>query len=155
MKFVAVAVALGALWDFVTTFVGLADMFDVFSQEGDYPFFQLIFTLVVSCVIMGFVLLTHHLWRQKEGDLISVILKATWFMCFIFDIWTALLGNKRFLFGGRAEDVKSVIIVAMVTLIITSSTVLLSRMLGQHEEAEQEKARAREQLERELKGYEF
>jgi hypothetical protein len=141
MQFVGVVIACGTMWDFVTTFVGLADIFDVFSQEGDYPFVQLIFALVVSCVIMGFVLCTHYIWRQKEGDLITVILKATWLMCFVFDVWTALLGNKRLIFGGRAEDVKSMIVIGMLTIIITSSTILLSRIIGQKEEAERERKR--------------
>jgi hypothetical protein len=152
MKFVGAAVACGAFWDFVTTFVGLADMFDVFSQEGDYPFVQLIFALAATCVIMGFVLCTHYLWANKDGDLISVILRGAWFLCFILDVWTALLGNKRFIFGGRAEDVKAMIIVGMVTLIMTSSTILLSRMLGQHEEAAREKEKAKAS---EAKSYQF
>lgn len=152
MKFVAAAIACGVLWDFLTTFVGLADIFDVFSQEGDYPFIQLLFALVVACVIMGFVLCTHYIWRHKEGDLITVILKATWLMCFVFDVWTALLGNKRLIFGGRAEDVKSMIVIGMVTIIITSSTILLSRIIGQKEEAERERRREQE---KEVKSYQF
>jgi hypothetical protein len=143
MRLVAAAVACGAIWDFITTFVGLGEMFDVFSQEGDYPFLQLLFSLVVACVIMGFVLCTHYLWNIKDSDMITVMLKATWFICFVFDVWTALLGNRRFIFGGKPDDVKVIIGVGVVTLIMTSSTILLSRMIGEHER-EQQKVKEKE-----------
>jgi hypothetical protein len=166
MQVVGAAIAFGALWDFITTFVGLADIFDIFSQEGDYPFIQLLFALAASSVIMGFVLCTHYLWKHEEGDMITVILKAAWLMCFAFDVWTALLGNKRLIYGGRVENVKSMIIIGMITIIITSSTILLSRIVGQKEEAERERNREQgrkkekdkekdKEKETELKSYRF
>jgi hypothetical protein len=128
MWVLAFVIGLGALWDGFTTFVGIVQIFNINGLHG-VDMVQLVFAVVVSIVILGFLISTHIIWTFERDDLISLILKAAWVVCLVLDFYTAYIGNKAYVFGGRLETPAHSFGLLIITLLITISSVLLSRII--------------------------
>ncbi len=128
MWILAFVIGLGALWDGFTTFVGIVQIFNISGLHG-VDMVQLVFAVVVSIVILGFLISTHIIWTFEQDDLISLILKAAWVVCLVLDFYTAYIGNKAYVFGGRLETPAHSFGLLIITLLITISSVLLSRII--------------------------
>lgn len=126
MWIVATALALGALWDGLTTFFGLTQVFGI---GGNGTAAQLTFAVVVSMVVMGFMIATHLIWSFDGDDVVSQILKWAWGLSLVIDLYTSYEGNKQFVFNNRIEGVTGQLGLLAVTLLITVSTMLLSRLI--------------------------
>src|SRR5665648_857633 len=90
MWLLAFIIGLGAMWDGLTTFVGIVQIFNITGLHG-VEVAQLIFAAVVSIVILGFLISTHIIWTFERDDLISLSLKAAWVLCLVLDFYTACL----------------------------------------------------------------
>jgi hypothetical protein len=128
IKLVAIIVGLGALWGGFTTFRGVADVFELVTVSRINPF-QFSFALVVTLVVSGFVIATHIIWSFKSDDLITLILKLAWVGCFVIDIYTSLVGTRYYVFDNQVDTPAKALSLLVVTFLISTSTILLSRIL--------------------------
>jgi len=128
MWILAFIIGLGAMWDGFTTFVGIIQIFNITGLHG-VEVTQLIFAAVVSIVILGFLISTHIIWTFERDDLISLSLKAAWVLCLVLDFYTAYIGNKAYVFGGKLETPAHSFGLLIITVLITMSSVLLSRII--------------------------
>jgi hypothetical protein len=127
---VAVCLFLAALWDLFTTFYGVSYFFDLPMNPNINPA-QFIFALAVTMVVFGFVIATHLIWDLKRDGAPTLILKAALLTCIAIDLITAWEGTKRFVFYGDEGDAARGVGLAVVTVLIVSSTILLPQLLGQ------------------------
>lgn len=128
IKLVALIVGLGALWDGFTTFRGVADLFDLTESTSINPY-QASFTFIVTMTIFGFVIATHLIWSFKSDDIITLLLKIAWFLCFAVDLYTSLLGTRHYVFNDVVDTPAKSLGLLLVTFLISASSVLLSRIL--------------------------
>jgi tryptophan-rich sensory protein len=128
VRAVAVVLFLGALWDLVTTFRGLAFFFDIPFQPRINPA-QFTFGVVVTLVVFGFVLSSHLIWKMSGDDVPTMLLKAAWGICIAVDLYTSWEGTRHFVFYGDDNDPARTIGVAVVSALIVVSTMLLSKLL--------------------------
>lgn len=128
MWIVVLIIGLGALWDGFTTFFGIVQLFDIFAAAKVNPF-QVIFAVVVSLVVFGFIIATHVIWSFTDDDLVTLLLRIAWFICLGLDIYTSLLGNRHYVFNDRVDTGAHVIGLFVVTFLITAASILLSRLL--------------------------
>jgi hypothetical protein len=128
MWFIAAIIGLGALWDAFTTFFGIVQVFNILGGEVVNPA-QIIFAIVVSLVILGFLISTHVIWSFETDDVVTLILKGAWLVCLVLDTYTAYIGNKFFVFNNNLETASHHLGLIIVTLLITISSLLLSRIV--------------------------
>lgn len=128
MWIIGTIIGLGALWDAFTTFFGIAQVFNILGGDVIHPA-QVIFAVVVSLVIFGFLVATHLIWSHEGDDMVSVMLKTTWVVCLVLDCYTAYIGNRYLVFGNALETSAHHVGLVIVTLLITVSTILLSRIV--------------------------
>jgi hypothetical protein len=128
MWIIASIIGLGALWDGFTTFFGIVQVFGILSGDYVNPI-QVMFAVVVSLVILGFLVATHLIWAYDSDDVVSLILKGAWVVCLVLDCYTAYIGNKFFVFANNLETPAHHLGLIIVTLLITISSILLSRIL--------------------------
>lgn len=128
VRLVIVVLVFGSLWDFFTTLRGVADFFDLPVDPKINPA-QFTFGLVVTILISGFVIASHLIWKLQGDDLPTLLLKAAWGACIAIDLFTSWEGTKRFVFYGDEPDMAQSIGLALVTALIVSSTLLLSKLL--------------------------
>jgi len=124
MWFIAAIVGLGSLWDGFTTFFGIVRIFNIVDNPA-----QIIFAVVVSVVTLGFLIATHLIWAFETDDVVTLILKGAWVVCLVLDCYTAYIGNKYFVFEDKLENGSHQFGLVIVTLLITVSPILLSRIL--------------------------
>jgi hypothetical protein len=132
MWIIAVIVGLGALWDGFTAFFGIAQIFGILNDGPINPL-QVIFAAVVSMVILGFLVATHIIWSYEGDDLVSLILKGAWVVCLVLNCYTAYIGNKHFVFGSDGLNGSHQFGLVIITLLITLSAILLSRIMMMRE----------------------
>lgn len=128
IKLVALIVGLGAFWDGFTTFRGVTDLFDLVTVTRINPF-HVGFAFVVTMVIFGFVVATHLIWSFKSDDLVTLLLKVAWIICFAIDLYTSLIGTRYYVFNGAVDTPAKMLGLLLVTFLISASSVLLSRIL--------------------------
>jgi hypothetical protein len=128
VRLVAVSLVLGALWDLFTTFHGVAYYFDLPMNPKINPG-QFIFALVVTMVVFGFVIATHFIWTVKQDDIPVLILKAAWGLCIAIDLVTSWEGTRHYVFYGDDGDPVRGLGLALVTALIVSSSIFLSRLV--------------------------
>jgi hypothetical protein len=128
VRLVIFALILGGLWDFFTTLRGVADFFDLPIDPKINPA-QFTFGLIVTIVVSGFVLASHLIWNLKSDDVPTLLLKTAWGACIAIDLFTSWEGTKRYVFYGEDGDPARGIGLAVVTALIVSSSLLLSKLL--------------------------
>jgi tryptophan-rich sensory protein len=128
IKFVALIVSLGAFWDGFTTFRGVADLFDLVTVSKVNPF-QFSFALVVTMVVFGFVIATHLIWSFTSDDLVTLVLKIAWVLCFVVDFYTSLVGTRYYVFNDDIDTPAKAMGLLLVTFLVSASSILLSRLL--------------------------
>lgn len=124
MNLMTLIVSLGALWDGFTTYFGIVEIFNI----RDNPL-QIIFAAVVAIVILGFLLSTHLIWTFETDDVVTLVLKAAWVICLVLNCYTAYIGNKLFVFDNNLPTGAHQLGLVIITLLITISSILLSRMI--------------------------
>lgn len=124
MYLLTTIVGLGALWDGFTTYFGIVEIFNI----QDNPL-QIIFAVVVAVVILGFLLSTHLIWTFETDDVVTIVLKAAWVICLVLNCYTAYIGNKLFVFDNKLPTGAHQFGLIIITLLITISSILLSRMI--------------------------
>jgi hypothetical protein len=128
MWIIGAIIGLAALWDGFTTFFGIVQIFGILNGDVINPM-QIMFAVVVSLVILGFLIATHLIWAYETDDVVSLILKGAWLVCLVLDCYTAYIGNKFFVFGNNLETPAHHLGLIIVTLLITISSILLSRIV--------------------------
>jgi hypothetical protein len=128
MWIIGTIIGLGALWDGFTTFFGIVQIFNIMGGDVINPM-QILFAIVVSLVISGFLVATHLIWTFETDDLVTLILKGAWSVCLVLDCYTAYIGNKYFVFANNLETTAHHFGLVIVTLLITISSILLSRIV--------------------------
>jgi tryptophan-rich sensory protein len=140
LRLVALGLILGALWDVFTTFHGVAAFFDLPMDPKINPA-QFAFGLVVTMVVFGFVMATHLIWTTKAEETPALLLKAAWAVCIAIDLFTSWQGTKSYVFYGDEGDAARDIGLAVVTALIVSSSIFLSRLLLEEKKKEESKGK--------------
>jgi hypothetical protein len=128
MWIIGTIIGLGALWDGFTTFFGIVQIFNILGGDVVNPM-QVVFAIVVALVISGFLVATHLIWTFETDDVVTLILKGAWLVCLVLDCYTAYIGNKYFVFNNNLETSAHHLGLVIVTLLITISSILLSRIV--------------------------
>ena len=117
--------SVGMLWDLVTTFLGVVSIvagpkFSISLNNIDTNTFGVCGIAVVSTVIVFcFNLLTTNVWKEaREGQWTLV---APWFLCVVFDFFTSLAGNYKFILPGRQNEIAVIGVIVFTTLLTTIS----------------------------------
>ncbi len=125
---VALIIGLGALWDGFTTLFGIDEVLMIFSADPVNPI-KAAFAVIVSLVVFGFMIATHWIWTFTSEDLITLLLKIAWFLCFAIDLYTSVRGNSYYVFDNKVDTGAEQFALIIVTFLITTSTILMSRLL--------------------------
>lgn len=125
---VVIGLTIGALWDVFTTFYGVTSYFDL-PMDPDVNPVQFAFAGAVTGVVFGFVIATHLIWKIERKDVPSLLLRGTWAACVAIDLITSWEGTRRFVFYGDDGDAARGMGLAVVSVLIVSSTVFLSRLM--------------------------
>jgi len=128
VRLVAVSLIIGALWDLFTTFHGVAYYFDLPMNPKINPG-QFMFAIAVTMVVFGFVIATHFIWTIKQDDIPMHILRAAWGLCIVIDLVTSWEGTRHYIFYEDDGDPARGAGLAMVTVLIVSSSIFLSRLV--------------------------
>lgn len=129
MRALLVVISLGALWDGYTSFYGIVEFYDLFMNYHNVA--RIVFALVVALVILGFMIATHLIWNPVEKITpINLLLKGTWVLCFVLDLYTSFIGNKFYVFGDMVDSFGKVVGLAIVSFLVTTSSVLLSQLIA-------------------------
>jgi hypothetical protein len=115
--------SLGMLWDFITTFLGVVSIIggpDFSLTNFDANTFGVYGMAVVGTVIVFcFNLLTTNIWKEaRQGNWQLV---APWFICLVFDFFTSLAGNYRFILPIRQSEIAVIGVIWFTTLLTTIS----------------------------------
>lgn len=117
--------SVGMLWDLVTTFLGVVSIvagpkFSISLNNIDTNTFGVCGIAVVSTVIVFcFNLLTTNVWKEaREGQWTLV---APWFLSVVFDFFTSLAGNYKFILPGRQNEIAVIGVIVFTTLLTTIS----------------------------------
>jgi hypothetical protein len=127
VRLIALILVAGGIWDFFTTFIGVAKFFDLAMDAKINPA-QFTFAMVVTLVIFGFVIASHLIWSLKSDDIPSLLLKAAWFICVVIDFLTSWYGTASYVFSD-IDDARQAGGLLLVTFLILMSSILLSKLL--------------------------
>jgi tryptophan-rich sensory protein len=116
-----------ALWNLFTIYYGVADYFDLPLKPEINPE-QFVFGLVVTLLVFGFVIATQLIWNLKQAELPTLLLKGAWAVCVAVNLITCWEGTKRYIFYGDDNDPGKGVGLAVVTALIVSSSILLSKI---------------------------
>jgi tryptophan-rich sensory protein len=128
VRIVSILLVLGSLWTLFTTFRGVSDYFDLPVDPKINPA-QFAFGLMVTLVVFGFVVATQLIWNLKADDVPALVLKAAWAVCVLIELLTSFEGTTRYVFQGDDSDAIRGVGLAVVTALVVSSTMFLSRLL--------------------------
>ncbi|MEY3868329.1 MAG: hypothetical protein RLZZ338_2220 [Cyanobacteriota bacterium] len=117
--------SLGMLWDFVTTFLGVISIvagpnFTVSLQNIDANTFGVYgIALVGTVIVFCFNLITINVWKDaKKGNWTLV---GIWLICLIYDFFTSLAGNYKFILPGRQNEIAVIGVIWFTTVLTTIS----------------------------------
>jgi hypothetical protein len=116
-----------ALWDFYTTFTGVAEFFDL-PTNPSINGGQFAFGLVITLTVFGFVIASQLFWDLNLHDTPGLVLKAAWAVCVAIDLFTSWSGTKRIVFYDDNDFAKG-FAMAVAAALIVASTILLSKLL--------------------------
>jgi tryptophan-rich sensory protein len=128
VRIVAAGLLLGSLWNLFTVFRGVSDYFDLPVTPNINPA-QFTFGLVVTVVIFGFVIATQLIWSLKGDDSPTLALKAAWAICVAINLFTSFEGTTRYVFYGDDSDTVRGVGLAVVTALVVTATMFLSKLL--------------------------
>jgi tryptophan-rich sensory protein len=128
VRIVAAGLLLGSLWNLFTVFRGVSDYFDLPVTPNLNPA-QFTFGLVVTVVIFGFVIATHLIWNLKADDSPTLALKAAWAICVAINLFASFEGTTRYVFYGDDSDMVRGVGLAVVTALVVTATMFLSKLL--------------------------
>ena len=130
--------SVGLLWDFVTTFLGVVSIlagpnFSISLKNVDSNTFGVYGIAVVSTVIVFcFNLLTTNVWKEaREGQW---TLAAPWLACVVFDFFTSLAGNYKFILPRRQNEIAVIGVVWFTTLLTTISPMSVRYLIMDYED---------------------
>ena len=117
--------SIGMLWDFVTTFLGVTSIvagpeFRVSLENIDSNTFGIYgIAFVGTVIVFCFNLVTVNVWadaRKGNWSLVSI-----WFLCLVYDFFTSLAGNYRFILPGRQNEIGVIGVIWFTTILTTIS----------------------------------
>lgn len=133
-----VGFSFGMLWDFVTTFLGVVSIvagpnFSISLNNIDSNTFGVYgIAFVGTVIVFCFNLLTISVWKEaREGQWTLV---APWFLCVVFDFFTSLAGNYRFILPGRQNQIAVIGVVWFTTLLTTISPMTVRYLIMDYED---------------------
>lgn len=117
--------AIGALWDGITTAFGIATIINATNLLG-YAM-----CLVGAVMIAGFGLGTRAIFAREGTPF--VVLRLFWFLAIIFDVYTALIGNARYVVGAEWNNLtlSQGFVVGLLTLLVSGSPVFIGYLLDE------------------------
>jgi hypothetical protein len=131
----------GALWDAITTFLGIIDIIGI--SYGNYGV-----ALVGAFLVFGINLNTEKIWkpfwdalgflrgyRKKDAteDLVVPLgLGTIWALCIIFDFITSFQGNFKLLPDEKKGNAIALLVIIIITLLTTISPMMLSYYIGEY-----------------------
>jgi hypothetical protein len=128
MRALIVVVSIGALWDGYTSFFGIAEFYELLTNNQDVR--RLIFAGVAATIIVGFMVATRLIWSSAEkNNAITMLLKGAWVICFLIDLYTSYVGTRYYIFGDMVESGADMVGLVLVSFLVTSSSVLLSQLI--------------------------
>lgn len=128
VRLVAIILFLGAAWDLISTFQGIAQFFDLPIEARINPI-QFIFALVVTAVVFGFVIASHLIWNLKSDDLPTLLLKIAWACCLVIDFFTSWAGTSHYVFYNDITGATQAAGLLLATFLIVASSILLSKLV--------------------------
>lgn len=150
-KFVLViALRLGTLWDWITTFIGILIILLLGNPNGYSVITMAIATsiaLIGTLIIAALAAATRPIWKRRQGNstetLSVLLLRGIWLLAIAMDLWTSLTCNAWFIASQRPQNTLALanllqslrpgqlIIVLFVTLITGVSAILSSSLRNQ------------------------
>lgn len=115
----------GMLWDFVTTFLGVISIvagpeFTLSLGDVDPSAFGVYgMALVGTAIVFCFNLITVSIWEDARNGKWTLV--SIWFLCVVYDFFTSLAGNYRFILPSRHEEIGVIGIIWFTTLLTTIS----------------------------------
>ena len=109
------------IWDTVTTIYGTTTILG----KGAI---QIILSVLFGVLITSFLFRTIPIIRNTSEDIIPVGAKVLWFLAFLYDLYTAFVGNMDLVLGETATGVQKVIIAVGLTIFICSAPIGLSKL---------------------------
>lgn len=116
MRFLLIALGIGAIWDGFTTVAGTVE---ILGSGG----LQIMAAVVFALIIAGFLLGTTYV-RNLEG-ILGKALQGGWWMALLYDLYTSYTGNRDFIMDGQVAGSQHVLLIGL-TLLVTASPVLFS-----------------------------
>jgi len=116
---------IGMLWDFVTTFLGVVSIiggqnFTISLQSIDANTFGIYgIALVGAVIVFCFNLITVNVWKEAREGKWTLILP--WMLCVVFDFFTSLAGNYKFILPLRQSEIGVICVIWFITLLSTIS----------------------------------
>ncbi len=134
LRVVMIPLVFGALWDFITTFQGVADFFDLATKWDINPG-QFIFGVVISLIIFGFVLSSHLIWKMTSQETPGLLVRGAWLTCIAIDLFTSWEGTRRIIFYDDDDAAKGIGIAVAAALIVASTVLLSWALLSKSQDA--------------------
>lgn len=125
IEILLVGFSLGMLWDLVTTFLGVVSIvagpkFTISLENLDTNTFGIYgIALVGTVIVFCFNLITRDVWKYAKNG--TWTLMPVWFLCLIFDFFTSLAGNYKFILPGRQNEIGVIGVIWFTTLLTTVS----------------------------------
>ncbi len=87
---------------------------------------------VGAFIVFCFNLVTTNVWEEaREG---RWTLAAPWLLCIVFDFFTSLAGNYRFIFPGRQSEIAVIGVIWFITLLTTVSPMSVRYLVKEYSE---------------------
>lgn len=137
--FMILCFGVGALWDGLTTALGLA----VIIQADDELGYAMCF--VGGIIVLGFGIGTKLIF--ESGGFVYLIMKVLWLIAIIFDFYTAFIGNAQYIIlkvrlldisratASLANVTHSInsaqfVVLIVLTVLVSASPILISYLQG-------------------------
>ncbi len=129
--------AIGMIWDGVTRFLGVVSIvagpkFTLSLNMDANSFGVYGIAFVGAVIVFCFNLITINVWKEaSEG---RWILAAPWLLCIVFDFFTSLAGNYRFIFPDRQSEIAVIGVIWFITLLTTVSPMSVRYLVKEYSE---------------------
>lgn len=144
LPFLRGAFLLGTIWDFATSFLGIAGIFGVTNfRNVDVSTIGICVTAVVgSLIILGLSLSSDEIW-SRDKNLEGTLFRTGHFIAVLFDGYTSFLGTAQnvILRGNRSVfttigvsevveqiGIEEIGILLILTFLITASPIMVARL---------------------------